>query len=250
MTIVYASETLPGVAHEPLVGLDRDRAVGGVVAAEQRRADPVAVTAVAELAVELVDEVAAVGEDQDAARPRCLDEPERGDGLAGSGRVLEPEPAGGVRVLGLLRQLDVVVEAVVVLPVLRLLVLVPVLFVLELELGVLLAGDRRGRELRRLAAAALPLPLPLPLPLRWASASSAVSVPDSASTWWAERTVPSTRWGSSSESSRSSPSSSENFRRHSIDGCLAPASTSPRAASSARRLAEPGASASSSVSPS
>ncbi len=35
-------------------------------------------------------------------------------------------------------------------------------------------------------------PLPLPLPLRWASASSAVSVPESASTWWAESTVPST----------------------------------------------------------
>src|SRR5919199_1622413 len=32
---------------------------------------------------------------------------------------------------------------------------------------------------------------PLPLPLRWASASKAVSVPESASTWWAERTVPS-----------------------------------------------------------
>ena len=62
-----------GVAHEPLVGLDRDRPVGRVVAVEQRRVDAVAVAAVAQLAVELVDEVAAVGQDQDrrrCARPR------------------------------------------------------------------------------------------------------------------------------------------------------------------------------------
>ena len=37
------------------------------MAVEQRRADPVAVATVAQLAVELVDEVAAVGEDQYAA---------------------------------------------------------------------------------------------------------------------------------------------------------------------------------------
>ena len=74
------------------------------------------------------------------------------------------------------------------------------------------------------AAAAAPAadPLPLPLPLRWASAMSAVSVPESASTWWAESTVPSTRCGSSSESSRSSPSSSENCRRQAIEGVLLP----------------------------
>ena len=50
--------------------------------------------------MELVDEVAAVGEDEDAAGPRRLDEAERGDALAGAGGVLEPEPAGGVRILG------------------------------------------------------------------------------------------------------------------------------------------------------
>ena len=38
-----------------------------------------------------------MGEDQDAAGPRRLDESEGGDGLAGSGGVLEPEAAGGVR---------------------------------------------------------------------------------------------------------------------------------------------------------
>ena len=63
-----------GVAHEPLVGLDGDRAVGMVGAVEQRRREPVLVAAVGDLADELVDEVAAVGEDQDAAGSRGLDE--------------------------------------------------------------------------------------------------------------------------------------------------------------------------------
>ena len=51
-----------------------------------------------------------MGEDQDPAGPRGLDEPERGDRLAGAGRVLEPEPPVGVGVLGLLVELDVLVE--------------------------------------------------------------------------------------------------------------------------------------------
>ena len=55
------------VADEPLVGLDRDRAVGVVAAVEQRRAQPLLVAAVGDLADELVDQVAAVGEDQHAA---------------------------------------------------------------------------------------------------------------------------------------------------------------------------------------
>ena len=88
------------VADEPLVGLDRDRAVGVVAAVEQRRAQALLVAAVGDLADELVDEVAAVGEDQDAAGPRGLDEADRGDRLAGAGRVLEPEAALGAWVLG------------------------------------------------------------------------------------------------------------------------------------------------------
>ena len=40
-----------------------------------------------------------MGEDQDAAGARGLDEAERGDGLAGAGGVLEPEAAGGAGVL-------------------------------------------------------------------------------------------------------------------------------------------------------
>ena len=103
---------LARVAHEPLVGLDRDRPVGGCPGRRAAARDAVAIAAVAELAVELVDEVAPVGEDQYAAGPRGLDEAERGDRLAGAGRVLEPEPAVGVRVLGRFVELDVLVELV------------------------------------------------------------------------------------------------------------------------------------------
>ena len=95
---------LAGVAHEPLVGLDRHGALGGVLALQQRSADALGVAAVAQLADELVDEVAPVREDQHAAGLRGLDEAERGDGLAGAGRVLEPEALGRVRVLGLIGQ--------------------------------------------------------------------------------------------------------------------------------------------------
>ena len=93
---------LARVAHEPLVGLDRHRAVGARLARRFSSGGRMrfSVAAVGELAVELVDEVAAVGEDQHAARARGLDEAQRGDGLARARRVLEPEPAGGVRVLG------------------------------------------------------------------------------------------------------------------------------------------------------
>src|SRR5215203_5656333 len=49
-----------GVADEPLVGLDGHRAVGAVLPAHERRGDPLAVAAVAQLAEELVDEVPAV----------------------------------------------------------------------------------------------------------------------------------------------------------------------------------------------
>ena len=91
---------LAGVAHEPLVGLDGHRAVGRArVVAEQRRVDAVGVAARAQLVVELVDEVAAVREDQDAAGAGRLDEAHRGDGLAGAGRVLEPEALVRVRVV-------------------------------------------------------------------------------------------------------------------------------------------------------
>ena len=110
------------VADEPLVGLDRHRAVGMVVLAEERRREPVLVAAVRDLADELVDEVATVREDQDAAGPRRLDETDRGDRLAGTGRVLEPKAPG---LAGIFRRLGddlLVVLGRLVRPVLRLLV--------------------------------------------------------------------------------------------------------------------------------
>ena len=138
---------LARVADEPLVGLDGDRPVRVVVAGQQRGRDALRVAAVAQLAVELVDEVAAVGEDQDAAGARGLDEAERGDRLAGAGGVLEPEALGGVGVLDRLAGLPLVVLGLGVGPVQRLLVGL----VLDELLGqVLLARDRRGGEHQRL----------------------------------------------------------------------------------------------------
>ena len=116
-----------------------------VLAAHERRGDALAVAAVAQLAEELVDEVAAVGEDQRAAGARALDEAERGDRLAGARRVLEPEALGGVGILRRLGELLLLggVARAVVVPVLRLLRLV---LVVEL----LLAGDAGRRERGRL----------------------------------------------------------------------------------------------------
>ena len=94
------------------------------------------------------------------------------------------------------------------------------------------------------------LPLgPRPL-LLWLSASSAVSVPDSASTWCALSTVPSFSTGSGTARMRSSPSSSDHLRRHATDGLVAPPSSSASASSSARRRASPGASTTAGSSPS
>ncbi len=133
------------VADEPLVGLDRDRAVGVVAAVEQRRAQPLLVAAVGDLADELVDEVAAVGEDQDAAGAGGVDEPDRGDGLAGAGRVLEPEAARGAGVLGRLGDL-LLLLALRLVPVLGLLVggeLLVLLLAVVIDLERLLVGLER-----------------------------------------------------------------------------------------------------------
>ena len=163
-----------------------------VGAVEQRRREPVGVAAVGDLADELVDEVAAVGEDQDAAGARGLDEADGGDGLAGAGRVLEPEAAAGARVLG--RLLDDVLVLVA-------------------------SSSPRAppprwpppRPRPRSASSARPPSAPAPFsggarpwrgrgrgrcrsrcrsrrwPLRrsWTSAISAARVPERASTWWA-----------------------------------------------------------------
>jgi hypothetical protein len=129
------------VADEPLVGLDRDRPVGIVATVEQRRPQPLLVAALGDLADELVDQVAAVGEDQDAAGARGVDEADRGDRLAGAGRVLEPEAPLGTRVLGRLLDRLVLVVGRPLLPVPRLLVGGELLLVLLVEGGLAVGGD-------------------------------------------------------------------------------------------------------------
>ena len=103
---------------------------------------------------------------------------------------------------------DVRVDPVVLLPVLRLLVLVDSPSSSRRPPPLELLGPRsRSRSSSSgppRAPPARPCAAPVrrcaPVPLRGASASSAVSVPESASTWCADRTVPSTRCGSSSDS--------------------------------------------------
>ena len=191
------------VADEPLVGLDRDRAFGVVAAVEQRRPQPLLVAAVGDLADELFDQVAAVGEDQDAAGAGGLDEADRGDGLAGAGRVLEPEAARGAGVVGgLLDDLLVVVGRSRFLPVLRLFVLELLVLVL-----VLLAGSSASRasgtgdsSVSGSATAAAPLPLATPsTPPTCCWAISSARVPESASTWCGLSSAPSRSVGGSSE---------------------------------------------------
>ena len=85
----------------------------------QLRLHPAA-SRVAKLAVELVHQVAAMGQDQNPAGPRGLDEADGGDRLAGARRMLEPESALRSRVLR--RLLDRLLVGVrLVDPVLRLL---------------------------------------------------------------------------------------------------------------------------------
>ena len=78
------------------------------VVGQERAGRAVRVPAIAQLAHELVDEVAAVGEDQDAAGAGRVDEAHGGHGLAGAGRVLEPEALGRVGILGSLLELVLV----------------------------------------------------------------------------------------------------------------------------------------------
>jgi hypothetical protein len=101
-------ELLP-VASEPGVGLDRQRALRARRPAFHRVGDPCAVPLGRQVAVELRNEQAPVGQDEDAERPRRLDEPGSGDRLAGRGRMAEAEPPDGAGVLlgrQWLRQLD------------------------------------------------------------------------------------------------------------------------------------------------
>ena len=230
-----------GVAHEPLVGLDRHRPVGAILAAHERRRDALAVAAVAQLAEELVDEVAPVGEDQRAAGARALDEAERGDRLAGARRVLEPEALGGV---GVLRRLGAASSSAA-----------PPASSSQscgssgssssssssspgIPAEASAAGGARGRDAVGRASRC---------PTRRAARSACPRArrPGARRARCRRRA-----WGSSSQSSRSSPSSSDQRWRQATDGTFAPASSSASAASSARRRAVPGASWAAASSPS
>jgi hypothetical protein len=85
--------------------------------------------------VELVNEVAPVGEDQDTSGLRGLDEPERRDRLARARGVLEPEALGRI---GILRLLAERVLLVLIRPVARLLVGVALRLGVALLLGLVL----------------------------------------------------------------------------------------------------------------
>jgi hypothetical protein len=125
------------VPDEPLIRLDRHGPVGAVLLLQQRRRDAVRVAAVLQLAEELVDEVAAVGQDQDAAGPRCLHEAERGNGLTGPGRVLEPESTGRAGILRLLGELLVLGDLVEVATAVGARISGPVVVVFQLVVGLL-----------------------------------------------------------------------------------------------------------------
>jgi hypothetical protein len=129
--LVRVARERVGVPREPRVGLDRDRVRSRrCLAALDRVREAVAVALGRQVVLELADEQAAVGEDQDAERACGLDEAGGGDGLAGCGRVAEAIAADGAGIracerlvgLGLLVDVSVVggLELVLLLDVLRL----------------------------------------------------------------------------------------------------------------------------------
>ena len=118
--------------------------------------------------MELGDEQAAVGEDQDAERARGLDEAGGRDRLARCGRMAEAVAALGARV--------VAVEALGLVAVL-LAVLGDLVLVLE-------------RSSASASASACPLPFSSSSSWRWFAAISSVSIPASASIWCLRSSVP------------------------------------------------------------
>ena len=119
---------------EPGVGLDRDRVTAQrLLPRLDEVGEAVAVALGRQIALELRDEQAAVGEDQDPERAGGLDEAGGGDRLAGGGRMAEPVAADRARVLA--RELLRLLLALL----LGGLVLLDVVGVFGLELGVTVA---------------------------------------------------------------------------------------------------------------
>ena len=149
--------------------------------------EPVAVALGRQVALELGDEQAAVGQDQDPERARRLDEARRGDRLARRGRMAEAVAADGARILA-----D---EAFVLF---------------------LVGRPRRSTSSSSSAssasssASACPLPFSSSSAWRWFAAISSVSIPASASIWCLRSSVPAAVAGGFDESTRSSPSRKPN----------------------------------------
>jgi hypothetical protein len=101
------------VAREPGVGLNRDGIGDGrPVTLGDLGGDPVAVSLDGKLPFELRDEQAAVGEDENADRAGRLDEPGRGDRLAGGRRMPEAVTPDCPGIGGRSRRLEVIVLVV------------------------------------------------------------------------------------------------------------------------------------------
>ena len=159
--LVGVARDLVDVPCEPRVGLDRDRVrrPRRRVAREHRVVEAVAVAVLGQVATELVDEQAAVREDQDALGARRLDEAGRSDRLAGCGRVAEAVAAdrAGIdfdrqRLDDVLVKLDVRIELELVLRFVLLVRLVVPVAVLALLGGGDQLGEHPGERVDLMAA--------------------------------------------------------------------------------------------------
>ena len=97
--VVRVARDLVVVPREPRVRLDRDRVLSRrLLATHDRVGETIAVALLGEVAVELLNEEAAVREDQHAERARGFDEARGRDRLAGRRRVAEAETARRTRI--------------------------------------------------------------------------------------------------------------------------------------------------------
>ena len=105
-----------GILDKPRIGLDRDRRhQRRLGSAEHGVLEAMRVALLLEVALELVDQETAMGEDQDAGDLGGIDEGSGGDGLAGGGRVLEAVAANGARVVDRLFARRVIVVVIIVI---------------------------------------------------------------------------------------------------------------------------------------
>ena len=112
--IDVAAEAI-SVLDKPRVGLDRDRRhQRRLGSAEHGVLEAMRVALLLEVALELVDQETAMGEDQNAGDLGGIDKSSSGDGLAGRGRVFEAVAANGARVVDRLFARRVVIVVVVI----------------------------------------------------------------------------------------------------------------------------------------